>query len=85
MSDLLLTAHWIPVLTSSRAQCCVSDKIVECNPNKFQASIARPAEMEERRRRRSQAVARIHIDGMTCNKCVNFIQTKVKIVRQSEQ
>ena len=60
------------------AECCVADKIVECNPHKFQASIARPAEMEDRRRRRrTQAVARIHIEGMTCNKCVNFIQSKV--------
>ena len=78
------------MLTSSRVQCCdhrsdqsnIADKIVESNPEKFQASIARPAEMEERRRRRSQAVARIHIEGMTCNKCVNFIQSKVSDVRQ---
>ena len=27
-------------------------------------------------------MARIHIDGMTCNKCVNFIQSKVSYVRQ---
>ena len=32
---------------------------------------------DRRRRRRTQAVARIHIEGMTCNKCVNFIQSKV--------
>ena len=24
-----------------------------------------------------RATARIHIEGMTCNKCVDFIQTKV--------
>ena len=63
-------------------QSCVPDKIVECNPGKFQASIARPEMEKETRRRRSRAVARVHIDGMTCNKCVNFIQSKVRNVRQ---
>ena len=27
------------------------------------------------------AVARVHVDGMTCGKCVNYIQVKYRTVR----
>ena len=84
-SLLLLTiSTWNPAFISC-ILLLVSDKIVETNPDKFQVRISRPGEMEaRRRRRRTGGLARIHIDGMTCNKCVNFIQSKVGLTSSSK-
>ena len=53
----------------------ISGDIEECNTSKFRATVLSPKMGNMRRTRKG--IARINVNGMTCNKCVNFIQTKV--------
>jgi len=53
----------------------IASEIEQCNPKKFSCSVMSPGEDEAKGRRTGEA--KIHVDGMTCNKCVNFIQSKV--------
>ena len=57
----------------------ISEDIEACNKTKFRATVMTPNNQESmsRRRGRRKGFTRIHINGMTCNKCVNYIQTKV--------
>ena len=55
----------------------VADQITSCNPAKFSASVLSPA-MARPGPGGRRGVARVHVEGMTCGKCVNFITTKVR-------
>ena len=57
----------------------VADQITSCNPAKFSASVLSPA-MARPGPGGRRGVARVHVEGMTCGKCVNFITTKVREV-----
>ena len=92
MCELLVSEVWLGFLYESQpvqtncyidTKCLCLDQIEQCNPAKFTAKVMKPGAGVTNDRRPGgaggsrRATARIHIDGMTCNKCVNFIQTKV--------
>ena len=55
----------------------ISGDIEECNTSKFHAIVLTPKMGNSSKRGLRRGRARINVNGMTCNKCVNFIQTKV--------
>jgi copper ion binding protein len=58
----------------------IAGYIMDCNPNKFTATVM-PTQNREKpsdtKKHRQAATARVHIDGMTCGKCVKHIETKM--------
>eukprot|EP00092_Neocalanus_flemingeri_P008298 GFUD01008946.1.p1 GENE.GFUD01008946.1~~GFUD01008946.1.p1 ORF type:complete len:1309 (+),score=286.74 GFUD01008946.1:691-4617(+) len=63
----------------------IAGYIEECNPEKFSASVVNPLTggmgySGEQNVERVKGSTRVHVEGMTCGKCVNYIQTKMKNV-----
>ena len=62
----------------------VTGYIEECNPAKFSASIVSPLNRTmggtTNKVEKMKGCAWVHVEGMTCGKCVNYIETKMMSV-----
>jgi len=58
----------------------IAGYIQECNPDKFSATVVNPL-AETMGVETVKGSTRVHVEGMTCGKCVHYIETKMRAVK----
>jgi len=83
LENALASVTYDPALTDPET---IAESIERVNKDKFTAFLVNiPPTTRDKKKKRSKmtsggSVARVHVDGMTCGKCVNYIQSKMSEV-----